>query len=1137
MSDLDDKAGGSAAGRTGARENPATRAEHRASASNAGLSATLSNTAPPGSLSAVVPSLTWQATREAEGASSLGATLARFLNLAEGEGWRAFRVFALIFTVSAALAFLKAVQGGIFLSAYPRKMIPWAFAAAALTIAPFSALAMAGAARLGPARLAQLALWGGALASVLLRVLLLANVKGTPFVVYVVVEAVSGLVIIQTWSVVSGTVDARSAKRILPLAGVGASIAWTLGGLLLSQLVSLISVQSFLLLVPLLFAAAVWQIQRLTRHDLREPARVSRQTSIIGGWREGFEFVLQVPLMRLCLFLSVLALLGEQLMEYQLLATARERYGAQEAIAAFFGRFYGITSAVSLVLQLGLSSRILSRLGATQSLAITPVLSSLFAMAALIAPGFAPIVLMRANDRVLKGALWSSAMEQAQTPLPVVRRAQARVLSRGVVAPLAYAMTAVLLATLLQGADQRVLSLLTMVVVLGMVALVMTRLQRAYITALRRALDDRKLRLDDENPETVTTLDRPAAEAIAQDLLDPDEGRALLAADLLHHAEPVLAERLLVTGLSHPAAIVRIAVLDKLPRLSSRVPDAVCALVREHPSAEVRRAAIRCLRSILSLHSLGTAALEREATILRPTIEVASADSDAQVRSESRVAAVLLAEADENKRAVALAALLSDVDEDLVQAALAALDVRAGLIESVLVELAGCLAIHGKRDRDGRLRLAILQAIVRLRARPLLPSLAPLLEDPRTVEAAVTSLLSWGLETLDLAAQKINATRLHKQPQSTRSLQELLGGSAQGQGITRLLAHADMSVRERAIATLARQVQSARIAPLPYAAVEPVLEMELAESFRYLSLIAGVARDDGTPDWDLDPEYVFLGGEIELRFAAVRQRVLRMLSLLHSRNLTSAVEVGLRRTMTGITRPPDKNDKQAQVAELLEMALPIDLARKVVPLFDKLSLRERLLAAENVGLLDHAAVDDPLAFIVGMADEHLRVCGLITYGSRAAARFPELYEKDAALIPVFERMRFLRSVPLFAEIPGEDLRMMAEILDTVECAAGDVVFRKGETGEDMYIIVEGKIAIRDGENTIATLGVREFFGELSVIDREARSADAVALEAADLLRLRAADLGELMARRPQIQEQILLVLVRRLRIQNARFRA
>ncbi|MBL9003921.1 MAG: cyclic nucleotide-binding domain-containing protein [Myxococcales bacterium] len=1102
----------------------------------------------PGSLSTAVAGLSWQATRELEGASSAGSILARFLNLAEGEGQRALRVFSLIFTVSAALVFLKAVQGGIFLSAYPRTMIPWAFAAAALTIAPLSALLVTGAARMGPVRLAQWTLSGGAIASVLLRILLSAAVPGTPFVVYVVIEAISGLAVIQTWSVVSSTVDARSAKRILPLAGVGASIAWTLGGLLLSQLVSLIGVQGFLLVVPLLFALAILQIRRVARTDLRETPRSTRPPSLLAGWRDGFEFVLQVPLMRLCLLLSVLALLGEQLMEYQLLATARDRYGAQAAIAGFFGRFYGITSAVSLVLQLGLSSRILSRLGATQSLAITPVLTSLFAMFALIAPGFAPIVLMRANDRVLKGALWASAMEQAQTPLPVIRRTQARVLSRGVVAPLAYALTAVILATLLQGADPRLLSLLTMVVVLGMVALVMTRLQRAYVTALRRALDDRKLRLDDAELET--HIDRHAAETIAHDLHGEDEGRALLAVELLNYAEPALAVSLLRAGLKHPSAMVRMAVLETLSNHPEAPLAPIATLLRDDPSAEVRRAAIRCLRTAHQAKTLGpvpAAPTHPEAAVLPQYIHDAQNDSDAQVRAESRVLAVLIHDGPASPSGEALVALLSDPEPHVVRTALSVLDARNGESEGILRAVARCLAqppslpssaspTKDQAESDVQVRLAALQAIVCMRARSLLPNLAPLLEDPRTTEAAVTALLSWSSESLDLACQKIAAYRETPAAPSSRSLPEILAGSPSGQGLTRLLAHCDISVRERAIQTLSRHVQSGRLPPLSYITVEPVLLLDIAESFRYLSLLAGVARDDGTPDWDLAAEYAFLGGEIELRFRTVRQRVLRMLSLLHSRSLTSAVEIGLRRTQAGITRPPDKGDKEAQVAELLEMALPLDLARKVVPLFDKLSLRERLLAAEQVELLDHAAIDDPLAFIVGLDDEHLRVCALITYGQRAAARFPELYAKDAALIPVFERMRFLRSVPLFAEIPGEDLRLVAEILDTVEHPAGEVVFRKGETGEDMYIIAQGKVAIRDGTTTIATLGEREFFGELSVIDREARSADAVVVEPAELLRLRAADLGELMARRPQIQEQILLVLVRRLRVLNARVR-
>jgi len=359
------------------------------------------------------------------------------------------------------------------------------------------------------------------------------------------------------------------------------------------------------------------------------------------------------------------------------------------------------------------------------------------------------------------------------------------------------------------------------------------------------------------------------------------------------------------------------------------------------------------------------------------------------------------------------------------------------------------------------------------------------------------------------------------------NLSALAGGPEAMQGLTRLLGHADAGVSAHATSAIGRLVRAGKQRPLLQASVLPVLEREVTASYLYLSLIAGVARDDGTPDWEIAPEFAFLAGEIELRFRAARKRVLDLLSLVQGRKLTSVVEVGLRRAAP-------KAEMDTKIAELLELSLSMDLSRRIVPLFDKLTLRERLRAAEGVGLIDRAALRDPLEIMVGMGDAHLRVSAMISYGARAEARYPEGYEEDAALIPVFERMRFLRSVPLFAEIPGEDLRMVAEILDTVKHEEGAVMFRKGEPGEDMYIIVQGEVAIRDGEAEIATLGEREFFGELSVIDRESRSADAVAKEAVELLRLRATDLGELMARRPQIREQIMLVLVRRLRALNAR---
>ena len=140
-----------------------------------------------------------------------------------------------------------------------------------------------------------------------------------------------------------------------------------------------------------------------------------------------------------------------------------------------------------------------------------------------------------------------------------------------------------------------------------------------------------------------------------------------------------------------------------------------------------------------------------------------------------------------------------------------------------------------------------------------------------------------------------------------------------------------------------------------------------------------------------------------------------------------------------------------------------------------------------------------------------------------------MYERLLPVLPLFERMTFLRSVPLFGELSGEDLRSVAEIVEVVERPAGTVIFRKGDPGEDLYLIARGQVAVRDGKIELNTLGEREFFGELAVLDREPRSADIVCLVDTRLLRLRSADLGELMARRPQICEPIMLVLVRRLR--------
>jgi CRP/FNR family cyclic AMP-dependent transcriptional regulator len=72
-----------------------------------------------------------------------------------------------------------------------------------------------------------------------------------------------------------------------------------------------------------------------------------------------------------------------------------------------------------------------------------------------------------------------------------------------------------------------------------------------------------------------------------------------------------------------------------------------------------------------------------------------------------------------------------------------------------------------------------------------------------------------------------------------------------------------------------------------------------------------------------------------------------------------------------------------------------------------------------------------------------------------------------------------------------------------EFRQGDVLFREGEPGKEMYVIQAGKVnitkTVRETEKILATLGAGEFFGEMSILNHKPRSAGAVVAEDAKLL--------------------------------------
>jgi hypothetical protein len=131
-----------------------------------------------------------------------------------------------------------------------------------------------------------------------------------------------------------------------------------------------------------------------------------------------------------------------------------------------------------------------------------------------------------------------------------------------------------------------------------------------------------------------------------------------------------------------------------------------------------------------------------------------------------------------------------------------------------------------------------------------------------------------------------------------------------------------------------------------------------------------------------------------------------------------------------------------------------------------------------------------------------------------------------------EKVIILKSTSLFATTPDSVITDLAQIVKEERVSQGEVIFRKGDMGNCMYVIYEGEVKIHIQDYRLATLINRDFFGDLGLLDTNPRSATATAERDTLLLRIDQADFYELMAQRPEVAKGIIQVLCKRIRAQD-----
>jgi CRP/FNR family cyclic AMP-dependent transcriptional regulator len=135
-------------------------------------------------------------------------------------------------------------------------------------------------------------------------------------------------------------------------------------------------------------------------------------------------------------------------------------------------------------------------------------------------------------------------------------------------------------------------------------------------------------------------------------------------------------------------------------------------------------------------------------------------------------------------------------------------------------------------------------------------------------------------------------------------------------------------------------------------------------------------------------------------------------------------------------------------------------------------------------------------------------------------------------------------IHLFSGLRPEALRLVAQVAVEETHGAGTVIFKHGDVGEKLYVIVEGRVRITRevqgmGEEALAVIGPGDVFGEMALLDDAVRSADARVHERVRLLAIHRDAFEDLLFVHKDLAYEVLWnvvrMLTRRLRETNDKF--
>ncbi|MDY0092443.1 MAG: HEAT repeat domain-containing protein [Candidatus Vecturithrix sp.] len=179
-------------------------------------------------------------------------------------------------------------------------------------------------------------------------------------------------------------------------------------------------------------------------------------------------------------------------------------------------------------------------------------------------------------------------------------------------------------------------------------------------------------------------------------------------------------------------------------------------------------------------------------------------------------------------------------------------------------------------------------------------------------------------------------------------------------------------------------------------------------------------------------------------------------------------------------------------------------------------------------------IETLLAAALTDSDNDVRLAAQAAKRIMTGFQFSDMFGKEEFVLSLIEKMIFLKEVPFFQGMTIEQLKVLANVCEEEFFPADTRVFRQGEPGGTLYVIVTGRVGIEQERRKgsfvrVNTLEAYSYLGEVSVFDASPHTADAITVQDTLTLRISREPLLALARQHPELSLQLINALNRQLR--------